>query len=432
MLILQAEFYQQGQQYGAWQWQPQGYQPMQQAMYGGYPQQDMNYNYYNQYDNSMMYNQHQGMVNYDGQTAYNRQSASSARSKHSYSQNRSKNRQRPEVRQNIMANDNENSNNSALGMNNDSQNETSSNEVKSVNLNDKDKESVTEESQGLSDVKVQDKSRNRGGRFHGTDTRTRKFDTRQQVVDRQRGYDRKYDKGDRYNSNVADVDIGKDDNKLSEEGDSGARPKSYKDSRNNYSNRRDRYTEKDRKNGQEGGKYNSRNYVSDDNKSKETIEKSSRDSVKSDGKDSDSPVNEVPSKSDFSGKDRKKKKEYQVYSSSNSPRDWQVKPNQPNSPRDAYDRYNYRGQDYNKRHKEINSQAIERGGDRTKLSIEVSGEGNSNQDEGMVRDDDGSGSDLVGSKNVKDGQRKSKNAGPQRGSRFKQKSKMDESQRGYF
>ncbi|XP_060590156.1 transcriptional repressor NF-X1-like isoform X2 [Ruditapes philippinarum] len=432
--MQQADFYQQGQQYGTWQWQPQGYQPVQQAMYGGYPQQGMNYNYYNQYDNGFVYNQQQGLVNYDGQTAYGRQSVSS-RSKHSYSQNRSKNRQRPEVRHNISSYDTENSNNNAMEANIVSHKETDSDEVSGVNLINK--ESSTENSNDATDFKGQDKSRNRGGRFQGTDSRTKKFDSRQQALDRQKGYDRnqRYDKGDRNNSSVNDWDVAKDEGKLSEDTESGARPKSYRDSRNNFDNRRDRYSEKDRKNVQEGGRNGSKSYGTDkshsDSKNNESNDKVSKDFGESDRNDASSPVNDASGKSDGNGKDRKKKKEYQVYSSSNSPREWQMKPNQSNSPRNAYDRYNYRGQDYNKRHKEYNSQAIERGGDRTKLTVEVTGDGSENQDqETASKDDDDSAGDIQGSKNVRDAQRKSKNNGPQRGSRFKQKGKVDESQRG--
>lgn len=58
-----------------------------------------------------------------------------------------------------------------------------------------------------------------------------------------------------------------------------------------------------------------------------------------------------------------------VYSSSSS-RDWQGKPQF--SQQDAYDRYNYRGQDYNKRHKEPGGSTIERGGERMKLSTNFS------------------------------------------------------------
>jgi len=57
-----------------------------------------------------------------------------------------------------------------------------------------------------------------------------------------------------------------------------------------------------------------------------------------------------------------------VYSSGSSPREWQGKPPQIVSQQQAFDRYNYRGQDYNKRHKDPSASAIERGSDRTKLS----------------------------------------------------------------
>ncbi|XP_053390429.1 arginine/serine-rich coiled-coil protein 2-like, partial [Mercenaria mercenaria] len=313
--MQQTEYYPQGQQYGGWGWQPQGYASIQQPMYGGFAQQGMNYDYYNQYDNGMVYGQ-QGFVNYDAQSSYGRQSVSNSRSKHSYSQNRSRNRQRPEAKQNIATNDIENSNNNAYNSNDGLQKETSSGEViKEIGQKSGVKDNATEESKDSLDLKDQDKFRNRGSRFQGTDSRTRKFDSRQQMLDKQRGYDRSYrpDRGDKNSSAAANGDIDhsvnnkpevKSENNSSDDKtdlDPGARPKSYRDARNS-GYRRDKQFDRDRKSGQEGGRYGTRSHGADkgpiDNKNNDFDSKISKESVKPDRTDAESPVNDVANKSE--------------------------------------------------------------------------------------------------------------------------------------
>lgn len=408
----------------------------------------MDYDCYGQYDSGMVYGQ-QGYVSYDGQASYGRQSAPSSRSKHSYSQNRFRNRQRPEVRQDLnsnVENMNRNANNSNNNLqSNQNSNETNVEECSETVSQENDQWFPPDEAKSNADsVKSADKYRNRG-RFQGTDSRSKKFDSRQQMIDRQRRYDRSYNanKGSYASGASGDIDetvITKDGSTSESRYDSntGARPKSFRDSQSSGSHRRDKLPEKEKKFGQDGDRYGNKAQTMSKSqghgtKNLESKSNSSKESQKNDNPGADSQSHDVTSKSKESsdGRDnsgRRKKKEYQVYSSS-SPREWQAKQVQSSNSRNAYDRYNYRGQDYNKRHKEIPSQSMERGGERTKLTMDIAGEGNASQDLEAPEDSEDT-FNYSGGKVMKEGQKKSKSAGPQRGSRFKQKGKVDESQRG--
>ncbi|WAQ94025.1 STC-like protein [Mya arenaria] len=394
------------QHYGNWGWQgynPHGAQGHGQAFYGGY--HPMAYEYDYSYDEANGYNGNMGSGNarsfqnnpYQGQGQGLSQESSGKRSKYSYSQNRNKNRQRPETRQ---ANQSDNN----AGNKTDATIETASDVVANLNVNNNSDESKgttsvnnksekktlhsgsevfysVQDNQNISRTKPPDKSKYRGGRFQGSDSRTREFDRERQQLDRRRTYNTSY-KSDKTtvgdtnsetvvksdNSNTGDNDnhqVKEKANANQKEDRNGAKPKSFKDSKSSAYN--DRYGNnkksgykndsavKTKSDGKDGGKESLQNKGGSTRNNERKGDTNVEDDVLSEG-------------------------EKKVYSSS-SPRERQGRASGYNSQREAYDRYNYRGQDYNKRHKEFPALGLERGGDRTKLT------GSSDESQGVAKGD---------------------------------------------
>ncbi|XP_052798310.1 transcriptional repressor NF-X1-like isoform X2 [Mya arenaria] len=462
------------QHYGNWGWQgynPHGAQGHGQAFYGGY--HPMAYEYDYSYDEANGYNGNMGSGNarsfqnnpYQGQGQGLSQESSGKRSKYSYSQNRNKNRQRPETRQ---ANQSDNN----AGNKTDATIETASDVVANLNVNNNSDESKgttsvnnksekktlhsgsevfysVQDNQNISRTKPPDKSKYRGGRFQGSDSRTREFDRERQQLDRRRTYNTSY-KSDKTtvgdtnsetvvksdNSNTGDNDnhqVKEKANANQKEDRNGAKPKSFKDSKSSAYN--DRYGNnkksgykndsavKTKSDGKDGGKESLQNKGGSTRNNERKGDTNVEDDVLSEGEKKVSSESKSGSDREGSGGGRKKKKELQVYSSS-SPRERQGRASGYNSQREAYDRYNYRGQDYNKRHKEFPALGLERGGDRTKLT------GSSDESQGVAKGDNTDDVEDSGEQTGTYAGPGRKPGGPGRGTRQRKPAKVDESQRG--
>jgi len=261
--------YQQGYYGNDANWGWNGYQNYGQGQqyYGNYEQPNVGYDYGYGYGNGTDYDYTgPNSVPQDYQQLQNRSQDNSGRkSKYSYSQNRSRNRQRPDVKSDGTAGADETLNTGAAGDSNRTveTSETSDNTNNNASSSDNkqtDQSTMPESSlnvgaevfytsydnQIFPKAKPPDRNRNRGGRFQGTDSRTKHFDRDQQEYDRRRGYNRSYipNKAEN-NSSINDKEVADGSKMDVSSGDSmsykGARPKSFNESNGGIQGRDAKY-----------------------------------------------------------------------------------------------------------------------------------------------------------------------------------------------
>ncbi|XP_052246332.1 transcriptional repressor NF-X1-like isoform X2 [Dreissena polymorpha] len=446
------------QQYnGNWYWSQQAYVPahFNQPVFDPYQAPPMGYEYqYGTYNNMAAVNQ--PVFEYAGNDA----SGGGRKSKYSYSQNRNRNRQKQESRQNgdswdapekgpIVSKEGQ--------AKDENQNNSASNDVP-----DKIPDSISEVYHSSNDSQYHDtkdksdRRQNRGGRFQGTDTRSRYYDKDMNAFERQKAYNRNYtadsievQTGTKTTENV----IAQTGDEVNHNPSQGTRPKERANGKPSGTLRSQGQDSSYKK-----GRGNGRSFDKPEGKSQSRrIQEGIENNVTKESKEADNGKDiEIMSTDDrqiyqTEGRGgRRKKKEYQIFTT--SPRDWQGKNNQYSTHQDSYDRYNYRGQDYNKRHKEVNLSNLERGGDRNKRHKEVNPSNlerggdrtkevnPSNLERGGDRTklsegfDVPQGTEKSTGKESSDQDRSSRNpgnySGQNRGSRQKIKVKIDESQRG--
>lgn len=309
MLSQQAYCHQsQGHQWG---WPNQGYNPMPPPpqFYGSYPQMPVGYGYgFN--NEAVMYSQQTFQSN-------DNQEQSGKRSKYSYSQNRTRNRVRADYRQN------NNSQTSASQSSNQQPVNSSLENGAKVSLNEQENNQASASNceakfdDKVDNCKLHERLKTRGGRFQGSDSRSKPFDKEKQKSDRQKGYNKVYISK---SENETLAEAHKSDDRIAEpvtetrafttDSSNGARPKSSKGSRdkehndNRENTTRDKalnkaqnYKENRNLKGERGNNRSHGHRGNDiENKSKGEYKEDRWDSV---GRD---------------GGGRKKKKEYQVSS----------------------------------------------------------------------------------------------------------------------
>ncbi|KAL4221983.1 Transcriptional repressor NF-X1 [Mactra antiquata] len=424
--------------FGSWGWHPPEYGSVHPTMHAGYVNQHQVYENYAQYPESASYG-------YQGYMQGSMQGRQVSRSKYSYSQNRTRNRQqRPDNRQSFGASNfnsesdcsNLNSNNNANAAVDDDKKESTENS-KTVFENfdagaDQAEKTVDLENASEENTTASERNKNRGGRFMGSDSRSKQYNAKKDAIVRQRGYDKRFnqentrsavDRGRKQDVNDAGVNNkGKEcKDSITDTVENGVKSRTSQDGRHHHGYRKEK-NERGGKSGYDSSKFGSKTNKQYYDKSKAVGNEFATgsnvdDSSKTDLSMPNDKMDNVNESKENVGPGRRKKKEYHVYSSS-SPREMHgsVQYNQ----KDAYDRYNFRGQDYNKRHKEMNTQSMEKGGDRTRLTI------NMERDKDNERVNVDRNNDEFPSAN----DYKKKTQGPHRGSRNNKKTVVDESQRG--